>query len=72
MYLHSFLSLWRLHIWQNSPYLGISKGADLFNYCLTQYMAEAEAAKLPGIEVKRRRRTSLQAGGACEAPPHEN
>jgi len=23
-------------------------------------------------EVKRRRRTPLQAGGACEAPPHEN
>jgi hypothetical protein len=22
-------------------------------------------------EVKRRRRTPLQAGGACEAPPHE-
>ena len=23
------------------------------------------------IEMKRRRRTPLQAGGACEAPPHE-
>jgi len=24
------------------------------------------------IKVKRRRRTPLQAGGACEAPPHKD
>jgi|SRR5271157_874826 len=30
-----------------------------------------EWAQSSGTSVKRRRRTPLQAGGACEAPPHE-
>jgi len=37
---------------------------------MTQRAFSSEVKKR--MQVKRRRRTPLQAGGACEAPPHEN